>query len=355
MSIIRVHHTRDYSVIRNAPMRDRRLSFEARGVWGYLMTKPDDWEVNTEHLLTESEDNPELKVKAPGRDKILRMLRELEFYGYLFRRREHNPQTGEWEFVTHVYENPADNPDFTGELPAPSRGYVFLVQVGAAHKIGKSGNVATHMRYLRGKAKKPVELLVVTPVDDMDASEEFLHARFADKRIEGRSSWYVLDAADIEVIARFEGIMTGRKQATPPRTAEASEGSFPQEPRTAEPEQGEPEQGEPTPAKASVLRSNDLEEVSSLEEVSNDQPPDGGDTAPEKPEDPDAKLRGIAETFARLLKTYPPAHVQKTFGGAVEPGEWPRINELVAEIQEAEAAGEADGKGQTNVVRIGEQ
>jgi hypothetical protein len=100
--IIRVEKTRDFSIIRNDTVRDARLSFGARGVLTYLLTKPDDWEVRSQDLVQQS---------PHGEDAILRMLKELETCGYLSRWRERNKH-GRYEWRTVVYENPADNPNF---------------------------------------------------------------------------------------------------------------------------------------------------------------------------------------------------------------------------------------------------
>lgn len=98
MSIIRVHKTRDYSVIANAGLRDRRLSFAARGVLAYLLTKPDDWTVKSDDLVEQS---------PAGRDAIQGYLRELETYGYLVRERRRG-EGGRYQWFTEVYESPVE-------------------------------------------------------------------------------------------------------------------------------------------------------------------------------------------------------------------------------------------------------
>jgi hypothetical protein len=40
MSIVRVHKERDFVTVANRPFRDRRMSWEARGLLGFLLTKP---------------------------------------------------------------------------------------------------------------------------------------------------------------------------------------------------------------------------------------------------------------------------------------------------------------------------
>ena len=39
-----------YSIVNNTPLRDPRLSWPAKGIIGYLLTMPDDWQVMMGHL-----------------------------------------------------------------------------------------------------------------------------------------------------------------------------------------------------------------------------------------------------------------------------------------------------------------
>ena len=74
---IRVEHSKDYTVLSNKAIRDKRLSFRARGLHHLLLSYPDGWQINIEHLTSESE--------IEGRDAITSALQELEKFGYLTR------------------------------------------------------------------------------------------------------------------------------------------------------------------------------------------------------------------------------------------------------------------------------
>lgn len=99
--IIRTRRDRNnpYAMVNKAPFEDERLSWEARGVLAYLLTKPDDWQVRTADLLK----------RAPkcGIDRLTRILKELEDAGYLVRERR-NVGRGRFEWITTVFENPID-------------------------------------------------------------------------------------------------------------------------------------------------------------------------------------------------------------------------------------------------------
>jgi len=93
-TIIRVKKDGNYAVISNEPLNDDRLSWEAKGVLAYLLTKPNDWEVRNRDL--------ERKGKV-GAYKLSRILAELKQTGYLSRERRHLPD-GTFEWVTTVFE-----------------------------------------------------------------------------------------------------------------------------------------------------------------------------------------------------------------------------------------------------------
>ena len=94
--IIRHRKTGNFFSADNAPFSNERLSWEARGLLAYLLSKPDNWQVRLHDLM----------ARGPaGEHKIRRMLRELEENGYLVRER-HRRADGTYYSVTRVYENP---------------------------------------------------------------------------------------------------------------------------------------------------------------------------------------------------------------------------------------------------------
>lgn len=74
--IIRTPKERNYFAVSNTVAQDSRLSFEARGVIMYLLSKPSDWSIQLADL--EREGNM-------GREKRQRIVAELEEFGYLVR------------------------------------------------------------------------------------------------------------------------------------------------------------------------------------------------------------------------------------------------------------------------------
>lgn len=87
---------RSYVVVGNEVVRDRRLSWKARGLLIYLLSRPEGWTVAATRLAADGPD---------GRDAVLSGLRELETVGYLVRRRVQGP-SGRWRTESVVYDSP---------------------------------------------------------------------------------------------------------------------------------------------------------------------------------------------------------------------------------------------------------
>lgn len=95
---------KNFTVLSNATLADTRLSWEARGLLAYLISKPDHWVINVKHLVKES--------PSASTQRIHRILKELEGYGYLTqeRSRDDKGRLGEMERIVHEI---APETDFT--------------------------------------------------------------------------------------------------------------------------------------------------------------------------------------------------------------------------------------------------
>lgn len=93
--IIRVEKNKNYFVASNLPFNDDRLSFEARGLLGYLLSKPDDWIVMNADLVNAS---------PAGKHKVNRILAELKEAGYMTRK-QFTRDDGTFGWATTVYES----------------------------------------------------------------------------------------------------------------------------------------------------------------------------------------------------------------------------------------------------------
>ena len=95
MSVIRVKHQEKFVTICTAPLEDPSLSWKAKGLWAYCMSRPNDWEFHTSHLKT---------VSLDGRDSVLSTLRELIKAGYC-KRTMITRENGQYQGVDYeIYE-----------------------------------------------------------------------------------------------------------------------------------------------------------------------------------------------------------------------------------------------------------
>lgn len=101
--IVRRPRYHRFTILPNEALNDERLSWKARGLLAFLLSKPDHWRTTSAHLA---------KVAPDGRDAVRAGLTELEDAGYLVRRK-YRDERGRWKQDTYVYDNPehhVDNP-----------------------------------------------------------------------------------------------------------------------------------------------------------------------------------------------------------------------------------------------------
>lgn len=106
MSVVRVHHTKDYTCMSNYHFRDKELSLKAKGLLSLMLSLPDDWDYSVRGLATLSSD---------GEASVGTAIRELEEHGYVTRTQiKENGKIIDWEY--DIYEIPhRENPQV--EIP----------------------------------------------------------------------------------------------------------------------------------------------------------------------------------------------------------------------------------------------
>ncbi|MED7828727.1 hypothetical protein, partial [Streptomyces chiangmaiensis] len=87
-----------FTQIANGLFRDSRLSFKAKGIFGYVSTHRDGWQVTLAHLVA---------VGPDGREAVRAGLKELERYGYLIRERLRRANGTLREVVYSITDRPA--------------------------------------------------------------------------------------------------------------------------------------------------------------------------------------------------------------------------------------------------------
>lgn len=92
------HKSGTYFTADRTAIEDAKLSWSAKGMWSYLMSKPAKWRIIIADLINSSSD---------GRDKVYSILAELIEAGYVIRERELNPTTKQYTATVYtVYELP---------------------------------------------------------------------------------------------------------------------------------------------------------------------------------------------------------------------------------------------------------
>jgi hypothetical protein len=105
-SVLRVKQCRrGWVPISRALIDDARLQFDTRGVANWLIAKPDGWQIRVGVLpyLLQQRAGPGERM---GRDRVRRILRELERAGYLSRARSKKPD-GRWVWRIEFSDTPA--------------------------------------------------------------------------------------------------------------------------------------------------------------------------------------------------------------------------------------------------------
>lgn len=83
MSIVRVSHDKEkpYVMLNRAALQDPMLSWEAKGLWAYLLSLPDAWEISVAHLSNFYQGE---KKRGGGEKAIYALIAELAEQGYIY-------------------------------------------------------------------------------------------------------------------------------------------------------------------------------------------------------------------------------------------------------------------------------
>ena len=117
MAVFRVERTKNYTVMSNLHLQNRRLCLNAKGLLSQMLSLPEDWDYTLAGLAA---------INPDGRDSIRSAVAELERAGYVVRSRRVDAQ-GRFagnEYV--IYESP---PSPAPALAVKIGGTTYLVHV----------------------------------------------------------------------------------------------------------------------------------------------------------------------------------------------------------------------------------
>lgn len=140
MAIIRSNRQTNYTVIDNRVFADHQLSFAAMGLLGYLLSKPDNWQVSVNQLIGTTEGTE----KQSKRDAVLKMLDELKAKGFVQMKRKaeggvdyivfDSPQSQNGEIP--LRENPTVGNSHNGKIPLRENPTVLINTEDLSNKSG---------------------------------------------------------------------------------------------------------------------------------------------------------------------------------------------------------------------------
>lgn len=97
MSVMRVHKTKNFTVMSNYHFREKKMSLKAKGLLSLMLSLPENWNYSVSGLVTLSKD---------GKDSVMSALTELERFGYLARVQLTN-EKGQFSGIEyHIWEEP---------------------------------------------------------------------------------------------------------------------------------------------------------------------------------------------------------------------------------------------------------
>jgi hypothetical protein len=120
MKLRRLHNPKGWTSIPNAVFEDRAMSWRARGILGYLLSRPDGWETDSVRLAAlAGETGDKRSRRAEGRDAVRTALDEIEAAKYLHRVRVQG-SGGRWSTQYYVFDQPTEQAmpaDLAGQIP----------------------------------------------------------------------------------------------------------------------------------------------------------------------------------------------------------------------------------------------
>ena len=96
MAIFKINKNKNYTIMSNYHLQDKRLTLKSKGLLSIMLSLPDDWDYSVLGLTA---------ICKESKTSIQGILKELEEYGYLIRYRVQNKK-GLFEYIYNIYEYP---------------------------------------------------------------------------------------------------------------------------------------------------------------------------------------------------------------------------------------------------------
>ena len=108
MAVMRVHKTKDYTVMSNTHFREREMSLKAKGLLSLMFSLPDTWDYSVAGLVAICKEN-ETAINST--------LKELKKFGYLSvtKLMPNQTKSGRIEYVYDIFETPTEKENLPKE------------------------------------------------------------------------------------------------------------------------------------------------------------------------------------------------------------------------------------------------
>ena len=129
-TIVKIKKRGNYVAIDNAILQDENLSWKAKGILVYCLSKPPDWQIYLTELIKHSPDR-----KTSTRTGF----NELEKHFYLYREKRRVPKTGHFKgWIYWIFEDPTEHPNYPkGQKPDVGKPDVGKSDVGKSATSNK--------------------------------------------------------------------------------------------------------------------------------------------------------------------------------------------------------------------------
>ena len=107
MAIIRTKREHSYTVVSNKIYDKNQLSWQAMGLLGYLLTKPDNWQVMVAELVNVTKDTK----KPTGREGVYNIINELKEKGFISVRKNSDGSTDYTVYDEPIQQSNQGNPN----------------------------------------------------------------------------------------------------------------------------------------------------------------------------------------------------------------------------------------------------
>lgn len=146
--IMKRKHSGSFAVVPNITVNDNQLSIDALGLLVFLLSKPNDWQVNVANLRSRF---------CIGRDRVYAILKQLETVGYVRKTQSKKSKTNQFCTVEYiVFDTPeaAKSDEFNEPLPENTDAGISMAYEEAASVFAVSGKQG-HIQ--KTDSTKPIE------------------------------------------------------------------------------------------------------------------------------------------------------------------------------------------------------